>query len=98
LDNLRLNLTYDDLITLEGNYSLSVVSILTDYYGNGDNEEKNTREYYRIITSENFIANIDEIISKTRSFIDSLHTVLSNHIMSRIETKDTEYELDGISK
>lgn len=98
LDGLRINLTYDTLETLENNYNLAIVSILSDYYENHINEEKNTREYYRIITSENFMAGIDDAISRTRGVVDKLHTVLGCHIASKAEIRETEYDLDDVSK
>lgn len=97
LDRLHINLIYDDLLSLENNYNLSVVSILSDYYG-GDDEEKNTREFYRIITSENFIVRIEDIITKTRSIVDSMHLVIGCNLVSRVESKDTGYKLDDISR
>jgi hypothetical protein len=98
LDNLCINLAYDNLETLEDNYKVSIVSILSEYYANNDNEDKNTREYYRIITSENFIANIDGVIARARSIIKFLHLILDAGVVSKAETKETEYRLDDILK
>jgi hypothetical protein len=98
IDNLRINLTYDSLESLEINYNLAVVIILADYYESNEREEKNTREYYRIISSENIIAGIEEAIGRTRAIINSIHSVLQSHVVSRAESKETEYELDDISK
>ena len=98
IDSLRINFTLDLLDTLESNYHLSIIGILSDYYQNAEREEKNTRDYYRTITSENFMSSIDDIILRTKCFIDTLNKVLRCSILSRVDTKELEYELDDVSK
>ncbi|SIP85912.1 VLTF3 late transcription factor protein [Pacmanvirus A23] len=98
IDNLRINFTIDALDTIESNYHLSIIGILSDYYQNPDKEERNTRDYYRTITSENFISTIDDIILRTRCFADALYKALRCSILPKPDTKELEYELDDISK
>lgn len=88
----------DALDTLETNYNLSVVSILSDYYHNSHNEEQNTRDYYRTITSENFIAMLDEFILKSRASIDALYRIINMRILARVDNRAIGYEIDDITK
>lgn len=98
IDNLHINLVIDSIDVLESNYNLSIVGILSNYYQDTENEEKNTKEYYMTITSENFLADIDDILSRCRFIIESFNKVLDLRLLARAETKDIEYKIDDIKK
>ncbi len=98
LDRLRLNLTRDDIETINNNYTLSVIPILNEYYDSSDNEDKNTKDYYRIITSENFVVKINDCIARLKSTIKLLYDVLGIRLLSKIETTVLENQLDVFAK
>ena len=98
LNNLQINLNIDSLETIEKEYGLSVVPILGEYYSSSLGENKNTRDYYRAITSDNFCGKIVDATSRTRVIISNMYKILSTHIASRSIIKETEYELEIISK
>lgn len=97
LDSIHINLALDIVNTIENSYQLSVISILTDYYKDSEHEEKNTREFYRVITSENFVARINDFAAKIKLMIDAFHKILATHLFSKPETKELEYRLDSIT-
>lgn len=98
LDNLHMNLVINDLDSVENEYGLAVVGILSEYYSCPEREEKCTSDYYRAVTSENFIAKISDNINRIRAAVDTVYTVLNHHIASKQETKEMEYELDDITR
>jgi len=53
---------------LNTDYSLATVSVLSEYYRNGD--ENTNDEYYKKVTRENFISRIRDIIFKTNCFVE----------------------------
>lgn len=69
LEGSRINLIIDDFENLEKDYCLSVVDILSTYYNNSGNEEEVTKQFYQIITSENYPTRIDEYIQKAHSLL-----------------------------
>lgn len=75
VDNLYIGLTSNMLEDIESNYNLAVTVAISEYYANPRMEEQHTKEYYRIITSENFAARVDDIISRCRTFIDTLQKI-----------------------
>ncbi len=101
LDNLYIGLTMDNLDVLESNYNLSVISAITEYYINPTMEEKYTKLYYRIITSENFADQISDVIAKCRIIIDAVQragsSVANKEILRRQDNiistlwRDLEY-------
>lgn len=98
IDNLYIGLTWDNLETTESNYNLAVAVTLTEYYSNPRNEEQHTQEYYRIITSENFVAQIDDAIIKCNAFIEMIQKVDSMHIFSREDSRQFEAVLNNVCK
>ncbi len=66
LASLKLNLMMDMVLTLENDYNIAVVNVLSDYYAAADNENKKTRQFYQIITSENFIPRINDCIMQLK--------------------------------
>ncbi len=96
LDNLQINLNIDSLESLENEYALSVVHILSEYYSTENNVNKNTKDYYRIITSDNFCGRIDEAIARTKSIISNIYKALGT--MARVNAREAEYALEGLSK
>lgn len=86
MENVHINLLIDSMHAIETNYNLSIVQILASYYDNID-EERYTRDYYRIINSENFIAKINDFICQTENIIGVLGRV-----------KEMQPRLDDISK
>lgn len=98
IDTLHINLTIDALETLESGYNLSIISVLGEYYESSENEEKKTRDYYRIITSENFIPRVNDLISKAKSIICAMQKILQIHLLAKPETKKLEYQLNDIMR
>ncbi len=98
LDNLYIGATLDGLESIENSYNLTVTVVLTEYYSNPKNEEQHTKEYYKIITSENFVAQIDDIIGKCRTYIDAIHKVDQMHIFTRERSLDFESTLNAACK
>ena len=98
LNNLQINLNIDSLEIIENDYGLSVVPILGEYYTSSIGENKNTRDYYRAITSDNFCGKIEDAILRTRLIISNIYKVMYNHVANKSTIKETEYELEIISK
>jgi len=86
-----------DLNVLERDYNLSVVNILTDYYQNND-ENANTKKYYRVIMSENFLSRVTDLTNRSSYIVETLHKILENHIVCKVEKKNIECELNDVSK
>ncbi len=95
---LHFNLTIDSIETLEANYNLAIISVLGDYYANAENEEKNTREFYRVITSDNYVSKINNTIASVKTMIATLYKILQLGLLIKHETRELEYQLDDISK
>jgi hypothetical protein len=98
LDALHVNLAIDTLETLENGYNLSIVAILSDYYSAPDREEEKTEEYYRIITGENFISRINDVIAHAKSITDGFTKILQNNIIPRSEARKLEDRCDDIMR
>lgn len=76
LDTVLVNILRDELETLENNYNLSVIGVLGDYYESRDNEEEKTNNYYRTITSENFVSGIDHAALRCVCAVKTLQEAL----------------------
>jgi hypothetical protein len=98
LDTIRVNLAIDEVETLEMKYHLAVVSVLSSYYSDDKNEESKTRTYYQIITSENFVAKINDITNTCKTTINTLYKVFQLKICPKQETREYEYRMDDISR
>lgn len=83
IDSLPFNIYLDTIETLENSYNLSVIPILENYYDNVANEKKKTQEYYRIITSENFVDKTDTVSRDATRAIGILRRVLESTVVSR---------------
>lgn len=94
IDNLRINLIADDLENAESEYQLSVVSILADYYSNPELESKATKDYYRVITSENFVAKFNEFIPKANAVVEAICNIAEMRVLGKAETKETEIKIE----
>lgn len=95
MDTIHINIVEDELNTLDVNYNLSIIAVLGDYYDSSTGEEEKTKRFYRIITSENFVSILNDIISKIKSMINTLHKVLGLKIFPKITSKEFEYDLDS---
>lgn len=73
---LHLNLLQSDFDELEISYNLSIVGNLAKYYSAEGRhlEEINTKEFYRIIDSENYIPRINEFLDKAKNILELLIT------------------------
>jgi hypothetical protein len=98
LDNLLVNLLLDEFESIETAYNLSIITTLNDYYLLTKREDKITREYYRIITSENFCGKLELLIQQAVNIITQLYRVCAFKIMGKQETHDAESRLDVISR
>lgn len=99
LDSIHLCLNLDLLATIESDYQLAVVAILTDYYTSNLRETINTRDYYRIITSENTSGKLDDAISRVNAQTATLYSVLKIVSTSkRLTQHEIEYDLDTVVK
>lgn len=96
--NLHINLAEDAIVTLELNYNLSVISILGTYYATSTNEEEKTRSYYRIITGENIVPNLNDQISNVKSLAVAMYKLLQQKILPKVDSRDFEYKLDDIMR
>lgn len=76
IDNLQLSQLHQFIETIEDDYNLSVISALNDYYQCRSKEDSATREYYRIIVSENFLSQINQQFVLIRSAVTELYGVL----------------------
>lgn len=75
LDNLQLNLARDELETVENEYSMAVIDVLSSYYDSGSagtgsghggcSTNTVTKTYYRILSSDNFVSKVDRYLTKT---------------------------------
>jgi hypothetical protein len=98
IDGLYFNQILNELESIENQYTLAVVGILSDYYNNVDSEENNTKVYYRIITSENFVAKIHECISKVKTISNIILKIVQLNVLPKSECRESEYELNKILK
>lgn len=99
IDSLQLNLNIDAISTVENNYQLAVVSILSEYYNANNRENINTRDYYRVITSENFCGILDDAIQRAKNVLKNVYSVLSKFPpKQRITAQEIEYDLEKISE
>lgn len=62
LESLQLNLIKDLIESTENEYVLAIAHVLGNYYSTIDNESKNTKEFYRIITSENISGKLSNVL------------------------------------
>jgi len=90
---IRVNLLADSLETLENSYNLSIISILGEYYDNPDGEAKKTKKYYRIITSENYVSQLNDIIYRLRTATNDLREALRIIVLPAAETEVMENKL-----
>lgn len=83
LEPYWINLSAVDFDNLESEYVLSVIGALSNYYGctnlNSRIEEMYCKEFYKILSSENFIPRIDEFIMKLRSVVVALVTEINKN-------------------
>lgn len=97
MDGIHINILVDSLEIIEKNYLLSVVSVLGDYYGNVTDEEKKTKNYYRIITSENFASKINDLTFKIKSINNIFYTILQSRTIPRADSKIIENIFDKVN-
>jgi hypothetical protein len=97
IDELHLNIILDLFTTIESNYNLAIVSVLSEYYGSVESEDRKTKAYYCVITSENFISQINDTIHRIKSALATLMRVLQLHVVARADTKVLERRLNEIS-
>lgn len=97
LRDINIDEVSNALGELEDGYALSVVNILSEYYCGGM-ELKNTKEYHKIITSENYLIRIDYLISSIKSIINLVHIAIQCNIMSSADTKNMISRINDISK
>ena len=99
LELLCLNVITDQLTTIETDYSLSVASVMVSYYDSRVSEGKNTENYYRIITSENFASRLNDAAADIRSAIYSLRDIiLTPKLMTKADARSFEITLDEHTK
>lgn len=98
LESTQINLMVDYIETIENTYTLSVVSTLSDYYQNKKNESYHTKEYHRIITSENIIGKINDILWQSEEMITKINNILCDRVMSKEQTKVIVGDIISISK
>jgi len=91
-----------DLDKIEENYNLSIVTVFSDYYSDAKKEEAATREYYKIISRENVVIAINNIINKLQRITSAAHHANQEdvskllyiakkmHIESSLEVNDYE--------
>ena len=98
LDGICANLLMDRAKSLEADYNLSIASILSQYYDDNTtiSEEKLTRDYYRTVTSENHLAQIDQIIAQVSEAVEVLLGALRSNLASKAESREIEYQIQGI--
>ena len=70
---LHLNLIKADFEDLETRYGLVVAPILTDYYSGSNKflETQNTKKYYQLIDSENFLSKIEQFAKKAQRVLEN---------------------------
>ena len=74
---LFLNLIIDYFTQLRNEYELTTINILVDYFSSEDSyindqgyaEEEYTKEFYKILTTENFLPSMDEILEKASNIL-----------------------------
>jgi len=66
-NNIYYNILYDEFQQIESQYKLVIVSILDQYYRkiNKYEEELITQDYYKTISSENFISKLEDFGNKS---------------------------------
>lgn len=87
LDALFLGLTSDQLDNIETSYNLSITIAISDYYSDPQNEWQYTQDYYRIITSENYSAQIDDIIEKCKNAADAITRIDQLNVVCKENSK-----------
>ncbi len=88
INSVHLNIITDEIASIEHEYGLAVVRVLTAYYANDSCEEANTEEYYGIITRENYMGRINDIISKVNTAAMVLQQGLDAAGRARIITRE----------
>lgn len=90
-----VNLYALDFDQLESEYSLSVIRVLTDYYGGTKISPDTEEKFYKIITSDNFVSRIDEYIGKLRAIIGILIIEInrSTMVIKSVTSKKTITDL-----
>ena len=76
LDSLQLNLIQDLIESTDNEYVLVVAHVLGNYYSASENESKNTKEYYRIITSENISGRLTDVLRICDSAVGKLNRAI----------------------
>jgi hypothetical protein len=104
---IHINLIADDIIELESRYNLAIVQTLNTYYSKSDkySEESNTKTYYQIINSENYVPKIDQFLKKASTalnvmvgaYLKYLESEASNEIgrKMRRQCKNIRIQTDG---
>lgn len=76
LESLQLNLIQDLIESTENEYVLVVAHVLGNYYSVSENESKNTKEFYRIITSENISGRLTNVLRICDSAVGKLNRAI----------------------
>lgn len=98
LDIIHINIIVDEITTLENDYNLAVIEVLSEYYTNYRGGVDRPESYYRIITGENFSVKVNDVISKAKSSAHLLFRVLGTGFLVKSVAKGIEYRLDDIIK
>jgi hypothetical protein len=99
IDTVHMNIMLDEIVTLENEYNLSVIEVLSDYYARPARGDGAMVElYYRIVTGENFIVKVNDIIAKIKSATHILFSAIATGFLVKAVAKGLEYRLDDIVK
>lgn len=99
IESIHINLLYFDIESIETKYNLSIVNVLNQYYTTITpmlDEEQNTREYYRIITSENFISQINGFILRITQILMQMRKTLQSHVVTKKDSENIESLINTI--
>ena len=97
INNLYIGMKYDECTTLSSDYQLEVATVITEYYSGFKSEEVHTREYYRIITSNNYIAKINSLLAVCQHVLDELRRIDQLKVFSDSESSEHISVFGGIS-
>lgn len=95
INSIHANILLQETEELEMDYNLSTINVMSDYYGKSNTEEYNTREYYRILTRENYVLNINGILTRIIGFVNILHSVRT--VLIKTESSVIENQLEDIT-
>lgn len=95
LDNIHLNLLYDELDEIDTRYTLGVAIDIAQYY-NTTNDPAVVESYYNTIVSDNFNGCIDDVCDKIKHEIGIILDVIHSHITDINTSRGYEHKLEKL--